>query len=152
MTIILPKKISKILHKQIHRHSPNETKGALFAKQIDDDHYEIDEVYLERQIGSIAFVRLYNNQRYKRFQKQYHAKHDDDFLHHNYIGDWHSHPSFECVPSSFDRMEVEMDLQQSNANFLIQVILKVEYNKLVGDAFLYNKDASAQQIQLDIRQ
>jgi len=124
----------------------------LFAKRLDDDTYEIDEVYLERRVGSIAFVKLYNNHRYKRFQARYHKKHKFDYRKHNYIGDWHSHPSFECVPSGFDMMEVEMDMQESNADFLIQVILKVERNLLVGNAFLYNNEVSAKRIELEIEQ
>lgn len=151
MKIIMPKTISKKIYQRIKETSPNETKGALFAKKINDDLYEIDAVYFEKIIGTYAFVKLYNNEAYKKFQEKYHAKHLNDYETHNYIGDWHSHPSFECYPSSYDRLEVESDLQKSNAKFLIQMILKNINQSLTGNCFLYNAFVSVEQIELEIQ-
>ena len=148
--IIIPKRIRKIIYENVKKHSPNETKGALFACKKDDSTFEIEDIYIEPSVGSFAFVKLYNNKSYKRFCQKYFSKHEDEDNVHNYIGDWHSHPSFSCYPSSYDKQEVEEDLRQSNALFLIQIILKIEHNKLIGNAFLYNKDCSAYKIKLII--
>ncbi len=150
MKIIIPQKITKIIYNQVKKHSPNETKGALFARRINDELFEIDAVYLEKKIGSFAFVVLENNSKYKEFQKKYNKTHHFDFKNHNYIGDWHSHPSFELIPSGYDIKEVQNDLEKSNANFLIQIIVKVSNDRLIGNAFLYDNNKSAEKIELII--
>lgn len=150
MKIIIPKNFSNKIFERIKETAPNETKGALFAQKINDNLYVVDDVYFEKKVGSFAFVELYNNKIYQQFQRKYHEKHNNDFKNHNYIGDWHSHPSFECYPSGFDQLEVQADLQQSNARFLIQTILKIKDDKLVGNCFLYNDIVNALKIEFEI--
>lgn len=150
ITIIIPKRLRILIHSYVKKYSPNETKGALFAKKINDETFEVEDVYLEPNIGTFSFVKLYNNKMYRRFCKQYFDKHKGEYHLHNYIGDWHSHPLFSCNPSYYDIQEVERDLEKSNAKFLIQIILKDENNKLIGNAFYYNKEVSAKKIELII--
>ncbi len=150
MEIIIPKKISLILIKQISKHSPLETKGALFAEDLGNDTFKIDEVYLEPKPGTTTFVKLYINQEYLSFQKNYHKFRKNNFSKYNYIGDWHSHPLFECLPSSYDVSEVEEDIKKSNAIFLVQIILKVLKGRLVGNAFYYTRETSAKKVKLSI--
>jgi proteasome lid subunit RPN8/RPN11 len=150
LEIIIPKKISLILIKQISKHSPLETKGALFAEDLGNDTFKIDEVYLEPKPGTTTFVKLYINQEYLSFQKNYHKFRKNNFSKYNYIGDWHSHPLFECLPSSYDVSEVEEDIKKSNAIFLVQIILKVLKGRLVGNAFYYTRETSAKKVKLSI--
>jgi proteasome lid subunit RPN8/RPN11 len=150
LEIIIPKKISLILIKQISKHSPLETKGALFAEDLGNDTFKIDGVYLEPKPGTTTFVKLYINQEYVSFQKNYHKFRKNNFSKYNYIGDWHSHPLFECLPSSYDVSEVEEDIKKSNAIFLVQLILKVLKGRLVGNAFYYTRETSAKKIKLTI--
>lgn len=150
MKIIVPEKMSKIILDHVKKYSPNETKGALFARKIDDETFEIDAVYIEKKVGTFAFVILENNCRYKKFQAVYNKKHHYDYKNHNYIGDWHSHPSFALFPSEYDKSEVVEDLTKSNANFLIQMIVKENKGKLIGNCFFYNKQEIAKKIELEI--
>ncbi len=151
MEIIIPKEITLRLIKQISKYSPLETKGALFAEDLGNDTFKIDEVYLEPKPGTTTFVKLYINHEYVTFQKNYHKLRNNNFSKYNYIGDWHSHPLFECYPSSYDVSEVEKDMKQSNAIFLVQLILKVFNGKLVGNAFYYSHEKSAKRIKLTIQ-
>jgi len=150
LEIIIPKEITLRLIKQISKYSPLETKGALFAEDLGNDTFKIDEVYLEPKPGTTTFVKLYINHEYVTFQKNYHKLRKNNFSKYNYIGDWHSHPLFECFPSSYDVSEVEKDMKQSNAIFLVQLILKVLKGKLVGNAFYYTRETSAKKIKLTI--
>ena len=151
MTIIIPQEQAEIIQRQLIKCGLNETKGALFAYKIRDDYFQVDGVYIETKVGNIAFVELFNNKRYRDFQYRYHKKHTFDYVNHNYIGDWHSHPSFELFPSSFDQEEVKRDLKKSNARFLIQIIFKLEKDTLKGNAFFYDKYKSAEKINLIIK-
>lgn len=150
MKIIIPKLIAAKIYNQVIKYSPNETKGALFAKKISNELFEIDDIYIEKNVGSFAFVTLINNKKYQKFQKTYHEKNNNDYVRHNYIGDWHSHPSFELNPSSFDIKEVKEDLKASNAKFLIQIIVKAENENLIGNAFYFNRKVFAKKIDLII--
>ena len=152
MEIIIPKKISLKLKKQISKYSPLETKGALFAEDLGNDTFRIDEVYLEPKPGTTTFVKLFINQEYVSFQKNYHKLRKNNFSKFNFIGDWHSHPLFECFPSSYDIREVEEDIKKSNAIFLVQLILKVIKGKLIGNAFYYTRGLSAKKITLTIQE
>ena len=107
-------------------------------------------MYFEPVIGFFAFVKLYNNKSYRKFCKRYFDKHKGEYHIHNYIGDWHSHPSFSCTPSYYDQQEVEEDLRKSNGQFLIQIILKDKNNRLNGNAYYYNNSVSAKKITLII--
>ena len=122
----------------------------MFAEKTGNEEYKIEDVYFESSVGNFAFVKLYNNKKYKKFCNEYFKRHMDDYENHNYIGDWHSHPSFSCYPSMFDKEEVIKDLECSNAKFLIQVILKDDNNKLIGNAFLYNMCETATKVKLII--
>lgn len=152
MKIIIPKKLTKKIFNQVKKCRLNETKGALFACKISDEIFEVDDVYIEKKIGSFAFVELVNNEKYQVYQKCYHEKNGYDYVNHNYIGDWHSHPSFELYPSSFDMAEVKKDLKKSNAKFLVQIIVKISNEKLTGNAFYYDRRVTAKQIELIIEQ
>lgn len=151
MKIIIREEIADRILNQVRKYSPNETKGALFAHKIDDNTFEIEDVYFEKRIGSFVFVSLENSLRYKKFQKEYDRKHHYDYRNHNYIGDWHSHPSFALFPSGYDSNEVVDELKESNANFLIQIIVQEKENKLIGNCFLYNSSVTAKQIELEIQ-
>lgn len=152
MKIILPEKIIKQISDAVIKNYPNETKGALFAKRISDELYEIEETYVEPKRGKRFFVKLFANYQYKKFQDDYHKKYKNDYLNHNYIGDWHSHPKLECKPSSYDISEGFDDLNKSNANFLIQLIVDVVSEKLIGNCFIYLKDGTMREIELGFTQ
>jgi len=150
LEIIIPAKITSLIKKHIDKYSPLETKGALFAEHLGDNIFKIDSVYLEPKPGTTTYVKLVVNRVYQAFQNSFHKKHQYHFSKFNYIGDWHSHPLFECIPSSFDVEEVQKDLKNSNANFLVQLILKVNQDKLIGNAFYYSNQVSAKKIHLVI--
>lgn len=152
MKIIVPKEISERIYKQVDKNGVNETKGALFAEQTGNEEFLIEDVYMSKTKGNTVFSNLINNCAYKRFEKKYFKKHSFDYEKHNYIGDWHSHPLYECVPSNFDKKELMEELSKSNAIFLIQVILKIENKQLIGKCYFCNKNSTYKECTLIIEQ
>lgn len=140
MKIIVPKEIANKILSTILEAGSIETKGALFARYVSLDCYEIEDVYISKVKGTNFFSNLIINHSYRKFEKQYYKRVKYDYKNHNYIGDWHSHPLFECSPSSYDISEAFDELNNSNANFLIQLILKSEAGALKGNCFLYKRD------------
>lgn len=152
MRIIVPKKITNKIFAAVNKAGTKETKGALFAKYVSYNCYEIEDVYISKVKGTNVFSILIVNCSYRKFEKQYFKKYNNDFENHNYIGDWHSHPLFECNPSNYDVHEAFDELENSNANFLIQLIVKIENNKLVGNCFLYKHGNIKKKCELLIEQ
>lgn len=150
MKIIVPKEIANKILSAIIKEGVRETKGALFAKFVSENCYEIEDVYISKVKGTNVFSNLIVNYSYHKFEKQYHKKHKKDYVNHNYIGDWHSHPLFECNPSSYDISECFDELKNSNANFLIQLIVKVNNEKMIGNCFLYKRDGTNRKCELII--
>ena len=148
MKIIVQKTVVSKIIDALKRAGLNETKGACFASRISNDCYSIEDVFLSKEKGTTFFSNLKINFSYKRFEKRYFKKHKYDYVNHNYIGDWHSHPSFDCLPSNYDKKEAFEELNNSNANFLIQLIVKLIDNEITGRCFLYLKNSITEECKL----
>lgn len=139
MKIIVREEIANKLYKILKKAGSKEIKGACFAKFIENETYEIEEIYVSPIIGNSEFSNLIIDLKYKKFENQYFKKKLFDYENHNYIGDWHSHPLFDCRPSNYDIDELKEEVDKSNANFLIQLIIKIENNFLVGRCYYVSK-------------
>ena len=71
--------------------------------------------------------------------KQFFAKKDHQYTRFNYLGEWHSHPSFQLHPS--DRDSVTMwgivEDPEVGANFAVLLIVRMQDGELDGRAFVY---------------
>ena len=152
MKIIIKKEVANKIKEKILDDMPNESKGACFAYHKDEEVFEIIDTYISKYKGTKFFANLIVNRKYKKFEKLFYKSKGHDYKHYNYIGDWHSHPSFECVPSIFDKKEIDDELNHSNAYFLIQIILKVKEGLLLGRCFLYNDVDCGKEIEMVIEQ
>lgn len=152
MKIIVPKEIANKIFIAMNKAGIKETKGALFARFISRNCYEIEDVFISKVKGTNVFSNLIVNYSYRKFEKQYFKNHNYDYRNHNYIGDWHSHPLFECNPSNYDVDEAFDELNNSNANFLIQLIVKINNHMLVGNCFLYKRGNIKEKCELAIEQ
>lgn len=151
MRIIVKKEIANKIKNAVKKAGVNEIKGACFAEKLDDDVFEIEDAYISPKIGSYAFSNLIISFKYKMFENKYFKKHNYEYEKHNYIGDWHSHPSFELIPSSFDKREVLDELSKSNAHFLIQLIVKICCEELQMKCYYYNANIIAAQCEITIK-
>lgn len=150
MKIILSKKVSEKIIKKLRSAGNRETKGALFARRMDAGNFEIEDVFICKSFGSTVFSNLVINYSYKRFERKYFKRFNYDFENHNYIGDWHSHPLFNCVPSDYDKRELKEEFQNSNAIFLIQLIVKIVDDKLVGRCYYITNATKISECEIEI--
>lgn len=74
-----------------------------------------------------------------------------DYRRFNYIGEWHSHPAFEPVPSARDHQsmrEIVLDASVA-ANFVVLMIVKLSpQGTLIGTVHTYLPDGSFQRSEL----
>lgn len=103
------------------------------------DEFQVEEITIEPKLGTFAsFVRALSHALTsldKFFQKT-----KFDYTHFNYMGEWHSHPSFIPSPSSIDisTMIESVNDKTVGANFLVLIIFKLHSSRsLEGSATVF---------------
>ena len=76
----------------------------------------------------------------------------EDYTRFNYLGEWHSHPSFSTRPSAKDvRSMVEIaEDPEVGANFVALVIARLEGGELVGSASVFWPDGVYEEARLSL--
>src|SRR6266851_2546936 len=100
LNLILPPDISGKIKSALEKAGRREVGGVLLAEHVGPDEFAVQEITVHRR-GSIAsFVRLIEDSlaRITSFFQNINR----DYRRFNYVGEWHSHPSFEHEPSLRD--------------------------------------------------
>ena len=125
MKIYLPNQIEKRLSLALEKAGSKEIGGVLMGEHIGEAEFRIVDLTIQKQRGTVAFfVRLVTDavaslQRFFK-QKGY------NYRKFNYLGEWHSHPSFLPTPSSKDiqsMLEIATDTD-IGAIFVILLIVR----------------------------
>jgi proteasome lid subunit RPN8/RPN11 len=127
-----------------------EIGGQLFGEQLAPSDFRITEVAIQARRGSFArfMVDLLEAGRnalrfFDRTQHQYKR--------FNYIGEWHSHPSFEVKPSSQD-VETMVKLVAHPAfkgSFAILLIVRLDGDVVSMGAWLFDPQGTTRSIDLE---
>ena len=101
VAIQIPNRLVDKLQSELATAGSREIGGILMGEQITPGEFRVLEMTFQRHGGKIAlFVRnarmalLALQKFFTRTEHRYHR--------YNYLGEWHSHPSFEARPSSKD--------------------------------------------------
>lgn len=136
---MLPLLIEQKLAAALRQAGWQEIGGILMGEHVAEGVYRIQDVTIQRQAGTFAlFVRLATEiagPLHRFFRKTHH-----DYTRFNYLGEWHSHPSFLPRPSSRDGETMWEMLQdaQTGANFAVLLVVRLsEAHQLEGAATVY---------------
>ncbi len=139
MQLLLPPKIGEQLVTALARAGTREIGGILMGEHLAENVFRVTNLTIQRHGGSFAtflrvvqdiieplriFFRATNNN-YQRF---------------NYLGEWHSHPSFVPEPSPRDCQTMHDIIKDPNvgANFVVLLILKLnQKHQLEGSVTVY---------------
>jgi len=126
MRIYLRPEIQKRLVFALKKAGSREIGGILMGEYLKEGEFQIIDLTIQKQSGSHAFFfRLVAsaiaplNRFFKRTGNNYQK--------FNYIGEWHSHPSFPLIPSSKDiqsMFDIVSDAEVG-ANFVILLIVRL---------------------------
>ena len=144
LTLNLPSEQVAELSRELASAGRREIGGILMGEQLEPSHFRVTEMTFQRHGGMLA--RFVRNARLALVALQQfftHAGHR--YQQYNYLGEWHSHPSFEPRPSSTDH-ESMIDVvchQNTGANFVLLFIAKLnESNQLEGSVTVYLPDGT----------
>ncbi|NQT56411.1 MAG: Mov34/MPN/PAD-1 family protein [Desulfobacteraceae bacterium] len=142
MKILLPQKIADQLQAELKKAHTREIGGVLMGEHVDEGMFRIVEITCQRKGGSIFnFIREVGV--HVRALMRFFRRTDHYYKRFNYLGEWHSHPSFSVEPSTKDfqsMFEIVSD-NTVKANFLVLVIVKLSgenYLEISATGFLPN--------------
>lgn len=152
LMLSLPHNTLRTMLSELEFAGRQEIGGILMGEQLAPGRFRVTDVTFQRRGGWVArFVRSAksalaalqrffdrNAHRYQRF---------------NYLGEWHSHPSFEARPSATDHtsmLEIAAD-PNTGANFVVLLIVKLDPGRLFeASVTVYLPDGSVFPGTLDI--
>lgn len=143
LSLILPPEVVEIFLVALQKAGRHEIGGILMGEHIGFNEFKVTNVTVHRRGGIASFVRYIEDAIGKlRFffrQTEY------DYQRFNYLGEWHSHPLFEPIPSIKDdesMLEIVQD-DSIGANFAVLLILKLDSaGQLVGTVHTYMPDGT----------
>ena len=139
MRILLPTSVAKRLAKVLKRRGLTETGGVLMGEHVSDDEFRIVDFSVQRSHGTFAsFVRLPHHHRGPL--KSFFRGTGNDFRRFNYLGEWHSHPSFDVRPSGADAaaMREIVNDATTGATFAVLMIIRLrQADTIEAGTFLF---------------
>jgi proteasome lid subunit RPN8/RPN11 len=137
LTILLPPDVREEITKACVRAGKHETGGMLFGEHVGDDEFHVIEATVAGQGSMASFLRALTEglARLEAFFRRTKR----DYRRFNYLGEWHSHPSFVLRPSSADDKAMFDIVEDSTtgARFAVSLIVKLESGWLEAVAYAY---------------
>lgn len=127
MKLLLPLTIIDRLKRELHGRI-REIGGVLVAEHVGADIFRIVDFSVQRKGGTVAhFVR--DPEHHKAFLADFFARTGQNYQRFNYIGEWHTHPAFQPLPSGADvsAMFDIVDDPEVGVNFAILVIARLRF-------------------------
>jgi integrative and conjugative element protein (TIGR02256 family) len=143
LTLILPPEQHELLLAALRKAGRREVGGILMGEHIGPNLFIVREMTVHRRGAFASFVRQIEDAIGKLrafFQETGH-----DYARFNYIGEWHSHPSFAPYPSRTDDLSMLQIVQDETvgANFAVLLIVKIgSEGELVSTVHTYLPDGS----------
>jgi integrative and conjugative element protein (TIGR02256 family) len=132
MHLLLTQAILKRLEYELWRARRREIGGLLLGEHLQDEVFRVVEITIQRSGGSeVHFVR--DPARHKDQLEEFFRRTGGEYAKFNYLGEWHSHPSFEPHPSVTDirTMQSIVEDRAVGVNFLVMVIVTLQRRKQI---------------------
>jgi|SRR5579863_6840533 len=139
MQLLLPAPVIKRFQTELRRARRREIGGLLLGEHLGGELFSVADFSVQRSGGTHSdFMR--NPEEHKAQLERFFAETGNDFTRFNYLGEWHSHPSFVPVPSGPDIQTMQSIVEDAEVgvNFAVLLIVKLGRRKhleATGTAF-----------------
>ncbi len=125
MRLVLGNPILKRLHSEMRRARQNEIGGVLLGEHVGHDTFRVVDITVQHSGGSSTHF-LRDPSRHQAQLDEFFERTAADFTRYNYLGEWHSHPSFAPLPSAVDveTMQAIVESDEVGVNFAVLVIAR----------------------------
>lgn len=141
LQLTLPADIAREMEEALCRSGTREVGGVLMGEHVTGDAFVVRQITIHQRGAFASFLR--------RIEEalsplaHFFDKTGRQYTRFNYIGEWHSHPSFVPAPSHRDS-ESMLEIVQDpavGANFAALVVVKLDHDGLmIGTANAYFPD------------
>lgn len=126
MKLTIPNDQLRNINHALLKAGVNEIGGQIYGEQIAPSCFRATDVTIQNRSGTFArfFVDLIQA---AADAANFFRKTNHDYKKYNYIGEWHSHPSFAVQPSSvdIDTMRALVSDHGFSGNFAVLMICKI---------------------------
>jgi len=152
LTLILPSEQHELLLAALRRAGRREVGGILMGEHAGPDLFIVREMTVHRRGAFASFVRRIEDAigRLRLFFRET----GYDYARFNYIGEWHSHPSFAPYPSRTDDLSMLQIVQDESvgANFVVLLIAKLgSAGELISTVHTYLPDGMREKSNLSLQ-
>ncbi len=143
LTVSLAPDIQHTLVQALGDAGTNECGGVLMGEHVGHNHFAVRKLTVQGGGRFASFVR--GTRQAIRALGSFFKQSGHDYARFNYLGEWHSHPSFSVQPSGTDhRSMLEIVTNPTvGANFVVLLIFRLaDKGQLVGSAHTYLSDGS----------
>ncbi|MBO9463158.1 MULTISPECIES: Mov34/MPN/PAD-1 family protein [Stappiaceae] len=126
MQIALPSSVRRKIRRELSQAGRRETGGLLLAEQLDDEgRFRVVDVTVDPRGGESAYFER-RPELHTQALEAFFKKHGNDFSRFNYLGEWHSHPSFSVTPSMTDITTMQALVEDAgNIDFSVLMIVRL---------------------------
>lgn len=127
MQILLPTDIRRKLKTWLRKAGRQEIGGIIMAEQVEPARFIVRELTLDETTGSEAhFIRT--AEQHAEALKDFFDRTGSNYSRFNYLGEWHSHPSFALHPSPLDIASMtDLVSGERNIEFAVLLIVQLRY-------------------------
>jgi [CysO sulfur-carrier protein]-S-L-cysteine hydrolase len=151
ITISLPSDQCALFRKFLRRAGRREIGGILMGEQIGPYHFRVIEFSVDVTSGSPAhFVRSVEH--HAIALEAFFRKTSADYSRFNYLGEWHSHPSFPVQPSTEDLASMQGLVDgERDIDFSALLIVKLRYYTLLEtEAYMFARGSLPRRVSLGV--
>ncbi len=133
------------------RAGSREIGGQLFGEQLAPSEFRVTEMTIQARVGSFArfVVDLLQAARdaFRFFDRTAHR-----YTQFNYIGEWHSHPSFAIAPSRTDAETMRRLVRDPDfrGTFAVLMIVRLDGKRLSSGGWLFDPSGFERAIELEM--
>lgn len=150
MRLRLPNDQVGQLTEALRRAGTKEIGGQIFGEQLAASDFCTTEFTVQKRRGSFARFFVDLTQAAKDAMRFFH-KTEHRYLRYNYIGEWHSHPSFTVTPSATDvqSMIALVTDPSFRGNFAALLVMKLAGDRLELSAQVFDRAGACQAVSVE---
>jgi integrative and conjugative element protein (TIGR02256 family) len=127
VTISLPNSQRARFRTHLRQGGSREIGGILMGEQVGPDHFRVVDFSVDNTTGTRAhFVR--SPEHHAAELKKFFQRTGSDFRRFNYLGEWHSHPSYAVRPSHEDIASMQSLVDgERDIDFSVLLIVRLRF-------------------------
>jgi proteasome lid subunit RPN8/RPN11 len=147
----LPRDQADRLIRALGRARRKEIGGQLFGELIAPSYFRATEITVQALSGSIARF-VVDVMQAVRDAARFYDRTRHCYTRFNYIGEWHSHPSFELRPSETDlaTMQALVADPEFRGTFAVLMIVRLDGQALQGKSWVFDPAGRKDDVELEI--